>query len=86
MIKAVATAREYGDLSENAEYKSVSERQRQIDTEIDYLRRRAAHLKVIDMNTIPKDRVRFGAICRIRDKANGEIIIYQIIGADELNF
>ena len=86
VIKAVATAREYGDLSENAEYKSARERQRQIDTELDYLRRRAAHLKVIDINSIPKDRVRFGAICRIRDTANGDEIIYQIIGAEEINF
>ena len=42
VIKAVAVAREFGDLSENAEYKAAKERQRAIDSEIDYLRRRAA--------------------------------------------
>ncbi|NLM89745.1 MAG: transcription elongation factor GreA, partial [Candidatus Cloacimonetes bacterium] len=34
VIKAVAIAREFGDLSENAEYKAARERQRAIDNEI----------------------------------------------------
>jgi hypothetical protein len=44
VIKAVAIAREFGDLSENAEYKAAREHQRAIDHELDYLRRRSAHL------------------------------------------
>ena len=55
VIKAVAIAREFGDLSENAEYKAAKERQRQIDGEIDYLRKRSAQLKVIDTSVFPKD-------------------------------
>jgi transcription elongation factor GreA len=86
VIKAIAVAREYGDLSENAEYKAAREKQRQIDTEIDHLRRRAAHLKVVDICAIPKDKVRFGAVCRTRDEDNGEEIVFQVVGVDELNF
>jgi transcription elongation factor GreA len=86
VMKAIMVAREFGDLSENAEYKAAKEKQRQIDTEIDHLRRRAAHLKVVDISAIPKDKVRFGAICHTRDVDSGEEICFQVVGVDELNF
>ena len=86
VIKAVAIAREFGDLSENAEYKAAKERQRAIDTEIDYLRRRSASLKVIDTTDFPKDMVRFGSYCAAMDISNSEQIRYHIVGAEELNY
>ncbi|MGC9362192.1 MAG: GreA/GreB family elongation factor [Candidatus Syntrophosphaera sp.] len=86
VIKALAIAREFGDLSENAEYKAARERQREIDHEIDLLRRRAAHLKVIDISVIPKDKIRFGSICHTRDLSSGEEVCYQVLGVEELRF
>ena len=86
VIKALSIAREFGDLSENAEYKAARESQRAIDTEIDYLRRRAAHLKVIDCNSLPKDMVRFGAYCLAQDVETEEEIWYRIVGVEELSF
>lgn len=86
VIKAVAIAREFGDLSENAEYKAAKERQRSIDGEIDYLRRRASQLKVIDPSTFPKDAVRFGTSCRTVDQDTNEEIVFKVVGAAELNF
>lgn len=86
VIKAVAIAREFGDLSENAEYKAAKERQRSIDHEIDHLRRRAAHLKVIDCSVFPKDVVRFGLCCHAKDLENGEEQWFHIVGVDEINF
>ncbi len=86
VIKAVMIAREFGDLSENAEYKAAKEKQRQIDGEIDHLRRRAARLKVIDIDAIPRDKVRFGCVCHTRDAQSGEEAAFQIVGVDELSF
>jgi len=86
VIKALAIAREFGDLSENAEYKAARERQRAIDSEIDYLRRRSAQLKVIDTSNFPKDAVRFGCSCRTRDEDTGEELDFLLVGAAELNF
>lgn len=86
VIQAVAIAREFGDLSENAEYKAARERQRAIDGEIDSLRRRAATLKVVDTSALPSDIVRFGTLCKTRDEESGEIICYKLVGAHELNF
>ncbi len=86
VITSLAIAREFGDLSENAEYKAARESQRAIDSEIDYLRRRAAQLKVIDTTTIPKDLIRFGAYCHTRDTQTGEETCYHIVGVEELKF
>ena len=86
VIKAVAIAREFGDLSENAEYKAAKERQRAIDGEIDHLRRRSANLKVIDTSDFPKDMVRFGSYCVAEDITNSERICYHLVGADEINY
>jgi transcription elongation factor GreA len=86
VIKAVAIAREFGDLSENAEYKAARERQRAIDSEIDHLRKRAARLKVVDTSVFPKDSIRFGSVCETTDLDSGEKTVYKVVGADELSF
>jgi transcription elongation factor GreA len=86
VIQAVAVAREFGDLSENAEYKAARERQRAIDGEIDYLRRRASRLKVIDPSNFPKDKVRFGSTCETEDLETGEKVTFRVVGVDEVNF
>jgi transcription elongation factor GreA len=86
VIRAVAIAREFGDLSENAEYKAAKERQRAIDHEIDHLRRRAAHLKVIDATVFPRDCVRFGLCCHTRDAETAEEQWFHLVGVDEIDF
>jgi transcription elongation factor GreA len=86
VIKTVAIAREFGDLSENAEYKAAKERQRSIDHEIDHLRRRAAHLKVIDSSAFPRDLVRFGMFCHTCDTETAEQQWFHVVGVDEINF
>lgn len=86
VMKALSIAREYGDLSENAEYKAARERQRAIDSEIDYLRKRSARLKVVDCSDFPRDVVRFGLYCTAKDMDTEEEICYHIVGVDELNF
>ncbi|MCB5265178.1 MAG: transcription elongation factor GreA [Candidatus Cloacimonetes bacterium] len=86
VIKSITIAREFGDLSENAEYKAARERQRAIDSEIDYLRRRSAQLKVVDPSGFSKDVVRFGSSCRASDCKTDEELVFKVVGAAELNF
>jgi len=86
VIKAVAVAREFGDLSENAEYKAARERQRAIDGEIDYLRKRCALLKVVDTDAFPRDMVRFGLYCETVDEETGEQTWFHVVGVEELNY
>jgi transcription elongation factor GreA len=86
VLKAISIAREMGDLSENAEYKSAKERQRQIDNEVTYLKLKSAKLQVIDPKNIAKDKVRFGAIVEAQEIGFDEIITYYLVGSDEVNF
>jgi len=85
IIKRVQTAREMGDLSENAEYHAAKDEQRLIDSEIDRINRRLSIIKVLDPSTIAKDAVRFGAYVTISNE-NGEIEKYRLVGVDEVDF
>ncbi len=84
VIVRVQIAREMGDLSENAEYQGAKERQRQIDTEVDRIKRRMAVLKVVDPASIPKDAIRFGACVRAVEESSEEEFNYMLVGVDEV--
>jgi len=86
VIHRVSVARELGDLSENAEYKAAKEKQREIDQELDHLKVRSAKLRVIDPITLPKDKVTFGAIVKVKELDSGRDVTYRIVGVDEVNF
>ena len=85
VVKQVATAREMGDLKENAEYHAARERQRHIDDELTRLKSRAAILKVVDTNTIPKDAIRFGAYVEAEEIDESKIHHFRLVGVDEVN-
>jgi len=84
IIKQVVTAREMGDLSENAEYKAAREKQRNLENEYNYIKRRMEKLQVIDSGKIPKDAVRFGARVIIKELSNEKILKIHLVGVDEI--
>ncbi len=84
IIKQIVTAREMGDLSENAEYKAARERQRNLENEYNYIKRRVEKLKVIDSGKIPKDAVRFGAKVTIKEFSNEKVLKIHLVGVDEI--
>jgi transcription elongation factor GreA len=84
IIRQVVKAREMGDLSENAEYHAAREKQRHLENEYNYLKKRVEKLQVIDTEQIPKDAVRFGARVRIRQLSTGEEFKYHLVGVDEV--
>lgn len=84
VIKQVVTAREMGDLSENAEYKAAREEQRNIENEFNHLKTRISKLQVLDISKIPKDAVRFGAKVTLLNLDNDEITKIQLVGTDEV--
>ncbi len=86
IIKRVAIARAQGDLSENAEYKAAKEMQRHLDKELDHLKTRSTKLKVIDPSSIPKDCVRFGAYITVNEMDTNLVVVYHLVGIDEVNF
>ena len=84
VIKNVVTAREMGDLSENAEYKAAREEQRNIENEFNHIKNRISKLQVLDVAQIPKDAVRFGAKVTLLNLDNEETTRIQLVGIDEV--
>ncbi|MBC8525695.1 MAG: transcription elongation factor GreA [Candidatus Cloacimonetes bacterium] len=83
VIKQIALARQFGDLSENAEYHAAKEKQRFIETDISRFQQKIAKLKVINTDIINKNEVRFGAKVKLLDLNRKKIVIYKIVGEDE---
>jgi transcription elongation factor GreA len=83
VIKAIAEAREHGDLSENAEYHSARERQGFIEGRIKELEDKVARAEVIDVSTLSGKDIKFGATVTLVDEDTNEHITYQIVGIDE---
>lgn len=84
VIKQVVTAREMGDLSENAEYHAARERQRFLENEFNRIKSKVEKLQVIDPDTVPKDAVRFGAKVIVKELKNNSIRKVQLVGVDEI--
>ena len=83
VIKALADAREMGDISENAEYLAAKERQSFVETRVAQLEDIISRAKVIDITTLSGKHIKFGATVRLVDEDTDESIRYQIVGTDE---
>lgn len=83
IIKAIADAREHGDLKENAEYHAARERQSFTEGRIQELEYKISHAQVIDVAALSGDKVVFGATVKLIDEDTEEEVTYQIVGDDE---
>ncbi len=83
VIKAIAEAREHGDLSENAEYTAARERQSFIEGRVAELEDKISRAEVIDPTKLSGNAVKFGATVTLADEDTDEETTYQIVGQDE---
>jgi transcription elongation factor GreA len=83
IIRAIAEAREHGDLSENAEYHAARERQSFIEGRVAELEDKIARAEVIDVSKLSGKQVMFGATITVVDEDTDEKNSYQIVGPDE---
>lgn len=84
IIKAIAEAREHGDLSENAEYHSAREKQSFIEGRIKELEGVIGLADVIDPKSL-SGAVKFGATVTLVDEDTDEEKTWQIVGEHEAN-
>ncbi|MEW9919707.1 transcription elongation factor GreA [Marimonas sp. MJW-29] len=82
IIKAIAEAREHGDLSENAEYHSAKEKQSFIEGRIKELEGVISLAEVIDPSKL-SGPIKFGATVTLVDEDTDEEKTYQIVGEYE---
>ena len=84
VIKAIATAREHGDLKENAEYHAAREQQSFIEGRIATINGTLGNAQIIDITTIPPSgKVIFGTTVELIEEESGDEVTYQIVGEDE---
>ena len=84
VIKAIAEAREHGDLKENAEYHAAREQQSFIEGRIADIEGKLSNALVIDPATINANgRIVFGASVKLFHLEDDTEIVYQIVGEDE---
>ncbi len=83
IIRAIAAAREHGDLSENAEYHAARERQSFIEGRVMELEDKLARAEVIDVKNLSGSKIMFGATVRLVDEETEEEFTYQIVGPEE---
>ena len=83
VVNAISTAREHGDLKENAEYHAAKEQQGFIEGRIQELNAKLANANVIDIERLSGDKVIFGATVTFENIDTEEVSNYQIVGEDE---
>lgn len=83
VIKAIAEAREHGDLSENAEYHAAREKQSFVEGRIKELEGVISRADVIDPAKMSGATIKFGATVEIVDEDTDEEKTYQIVGEPE---
>jgi transcription elongation factor GreA len=83
VIRAIAEAREHGDISENAEYHAARERQSFIEGRVAELEDKISRAEIIDVSKLTGKQVKFGATVTLIDEDTEEKAVYQIVGEDE---
>lgn len=86
IIKAIAEAREHGDLKENAEYHAAREQQGFCEGRIQEIEGKLSNSQIIDVTKLQNNgKVVFGATVVLLNIATEEEVTYQIVGDDEAN-
>ncbi len=81
VIEAIATAREHGDLKENAEYHAAREEQGFIEGRINELESALSNAQIIDITKLNQsNRVVFGCTVELLEMATESEVVYQIVG------
>jgi transcription elongation factor GreA len=83
VVRAIETAREHGDLKENAEYHAAKERQGHIEGRIRELKDKLARAEVIDCSKVSEEKAVFGTVVSLLDMDNEEEVSYQLLGPEE---
>ncbi|CBW29682.1 transcription elongation factor GreA [Haemophilus influenzae] len=84
IIKAIAEAREHGDLKENAEYHAAREQQGFCEGRIQEIEAKLGNAQIIDVTKMPNNgKVIFGATVVLVNTNTDEEVTYRIVGDDE---
>jgi transcription elongation factor GreA len=83
VVKDIGTAREHGDLSENAEYHAAKERQGLIVARISFVEQTLSRAEIIDPSKLSGSKIQFGAKIKLLNLATDKEENFQIVGPEE---
>ena len=83
VAERIRQAKEFGDISDNAEYESAKSDQAFIEGEIIQLENLLTRAKIIDRNELTNDEVHLGSTVQLRDEASKEVYTMTVVGTTE---
>ena len=83
IAERIKQSKEFGDLSENAEYEDAKNEQAFVEGRILQLEQMLRNARVIDNHNAPDGEITVGSTVRLKDLGNGEEITYMIVGSPE---
>ena len=86
IARRVATARDMGDLRENAEYHAAREDHGMLQARVDALKDKLSRAYIMDRSTLPTDAVVFGVRVRVKDLDLDEEEVYELVGPGDDDF
>jgi transcription elongation factor GreA len=86
VAKRIATARDMGDLSENAEYHAAREDQGMLQARIDALKDKLGKAHIVDKASLPTDQVTFGSKVKVFDLKFKETETFELVGPGEEDY
>lgn len=81
--KAIAEAREKGDLSENAEYDAAKDAQGMLEMKISQMDKALANARILDSSELDTSKVTVLCNVKIKNKANGKEVTYKLVSETE---
>lgn len=81
--KELQKAAALGDLRENAEYKAARDRQEYLQARVSALRKRLSDLAMINLDSLPHDRIAYGSTVVLLDIDRDEEVTYRLVTAEE---
>jgi len=79
--KAIAAAREHGDLKENSEYKMAKQDQQVLMAQKSQLERELGHARITDFKDASTDQVTVGSVVEVKVGGSGKVANYTLLGA-----
>ena len=86
ILERIKTAREEGDLKENAEYHAAREALAHLERQVGEKRARLAGCEIVDKSAMPKGEVAYGSRVTVKDLSDGMEEIYELVGPGEEDY
>jgi transcription elongation factor GreA len=83
VAERIKVAREFGDISENAEYDHAKNEQAMLEARIAQLEDKLRKATVVDESQVDSDVVSVGSHVRVKDQKSGQSVAYYIVGSAE---